>query len=518
MRASHRVVDNGCTVGFIIDGNFYSSSTVRQYIDIVDNVKLLKDGTLRVNKKLPELDYSNINKIEYNRLNNESPFVRDIQDKLVEWKKERAHSNVLQLEGPRQVGKTTELKKFAYSNYRYVIYVNMANDTYGFKEIAKRGINSLSMSAYCERAGLVRFNNSRKTILIIDEIQVSAEVYNSIRDMRGNLKCDVVVTGSYLGQTLNRSYFKPAGTVELLTMHQLSFTEFCRVIKIDKIFSEISPFGDSKPDEYSRINKAYEVYREIGGYPNVVKEYVVSKDKGKCLNIVAGILELVERESRSYFKDDRDKLIFSNVYVASMVEMCKEKRGSGKSMIEGIVEQLTDNNNSKLLVSRKEVSNAITWLVYCGILGTCDLYNEGNTSDKQIARRVYFTDCGVANYIAYKLNLNSSVKEGILTETFAYNELRKICDREFSERIVNESVPCFSIFNGYELAFVLTDTNDKVYGIEVKTTAGEPKSLKKFLEHKKIDIAVLAKDTHGGKKDGYLTIPIFALCKFPYTH
>lgn len=53
--------------------------------------------------------------------------------------------------------------------------------------------------SYCSRANLPAYKDTRDTILIIDEIQTSAEIYNSLRDLKRSLNCDIAVTGSYLG-------------------------------------------------------------------------------------------------------------------------------------------------------------------------------------------------------------------------------------------------------------------------------------------------------------------------------
>ena len=65
----------------------------------------------------------------------------------------------------------------------------MAQDLWNLKNIAGK-------------AGLPHFADSKKTILIIDEIQQSAFVYNAIRTIEENISCDLIVTGSYLGRFL----------------------------------------------------------------------------------------------------------------------------------------------------------------------------------------------------------------------------------------------------------------------------------------------------------------------------
>lgn len=58
---------------------------------------------------------------------------RDVQNELLNWKNKRHHT-VLQIEGPWHVGKTHEVKKFVYSHYKQVVYVNLVRDEYGFEE------------------------------------------------------------------------------------------------------------------------------------------------------------------------------------------------------------------------------------------------------------------------------------------------------------------------------------------------------------------------------------------------
>ena len=59
---------------------------------------------------------------------------RDVQNELLNWKNKRHHT-VLQIEGPWHVGKTHEVKKFVYSHYKQVVYVNLVRDEYGFEDL-----------------------------------------------------------------------------------------------------------------------------------------------------------------------------------------------------------------------------------------------------------------------------------------------------------------------------------------------------------------------------------------------
>ena len=53
-------------------------------------------------------------------------------------------------------------------------------------------------------------------MVVIDEIQESARVYSLIRQFAREFQCHFAVAGSYLGKTVEKEYFLPAGdTVEL---------------------------------------------------------------------------------------------------------------------------------------------------------------------------------------------------------------------------------------------------------------------------------------------------------------
>lgn len=159
----------------------------------------------------------------------------------------------------------------------------------------------------------------------------------------------------------------------------------------------------------------------------------------------------------------------------------------------------------------------IEWLIYCGIIGRSHLYLDGNKRNMVASRRTYYIDCGIANYIAIKAKLTDSDREGLLTETFTYSELLRLCKKKYSDKVVNESLPCFSVYENYELDFMLFDKDNKAYGIEVKTNTGDPKSLKDYLDKGLVDKGIVAKMTTGGHGEKFDTIPIYTVgARFPY--
>ncbi|MDE7476358.1 MAG: AAA family ATPase, partial [Lachnospiraceae bacterium] len=481
MIATHKVkTGDQKTIGFMIDDVFYTNYYIRQYIQDIDNLSLQENGMPEAEKELPELDYKKvfIDK-EYEKLVTENPFVRDVQDELLAWKEDKLHQ-VLQLEGTRQVGKTTELLKFAYKNYEFVIYVSLAADSYDFQEVVRNGSTPLAFESYCRRAGLPSFANGKNTILIIDEIQLSQKVYNAIRTLNRNVNCDIIVTGSYLGQTIMGGYFLPAGTVSYVKMYPLSFAEFCRIYDKDSLLEKIDLFGASEQSEYDALFALYDIYRRIGGYPAVIKKYVESGNYHECYQVIADLLNTFEKESRNYFQTSKEPIIFKSVYREAMIAMCRERKGSGNKIVELVTNIV--KSSEKLLVSRDEISNAKTWLIYSGIIGECGCYIDGDIMAYRPARRLYYMDCGIAGYIGADTEVEQGNIEGVLTETFVFAELYRLFTERFSKSKVKGDTPCFSIIGQNELDFMLFDRENRSYGIEVKTNDGAPKSLRVYMD------------------------------------
>lgn len=107
-------------------------------------------------------------------------------------------------------------------------------------------------------------------------------------------------------------------------------------------------FGKDDDLKYDELTNLYEIYKQIGGYPEVIKRYCEFNDINACHDVIEGLLETFQKESRNYFQDSKEQ---------------------------------------KTLVSRDEISNAISWLAYSGIIGECGIYNNGDVNQYISARR-----------------------------------------------------------------------------------------------------------------------------------
>ena len=520
------------TVGFITDSNeFYTVEFIKQNIAGFSNITLDNNGTVKGKSRLPIVYYSTLQKERYVKEVKKNNFERDIQKDLEYWRKHNSDI-ILQLDGSRQIGKTTELTKFAYKNYEYVVYINLVQDNNLFYDtVLKNSVNLYSMNQYCTLRGLPPFHNSSKTILIIDEVQYNSLVYNKLRELRNVLNCHIIITGSYLGRLLKSKYFKPMGTVEILTMFNLSFSEFLKVFNKIELLNKLNLYGKSNDKEYEELFNYYNIYRQIGGYPAVIKEYLKTKNIASCMNIISRLLDVFDIELNEDDNDIKDRELQNYIYKEAILRMLQNKKGSGKDLIEDVTNDIKRNSN--MIVSKSDVNRAIKLLIYSKIIGTSSLcangdivnlhanrrlyYLDGDIVNLHANRRLYYLDCGIVNYLTSTNFIIDSDKEGLITETFVFCELYRLFFSKFSDMKVKGATPSFAIYNEYELDFLIIGMDNTVYGIEAKTKTGTVKSLKVFIDKKIIDKGIVAKASKGGINEQYMTIPIFAVgYRFPY--
>ena len=516
MKAIYRVKNSeNKTVGFILDNKKYIPYySVLYNISLIENLTSDSNGVIKSKKgTLPVSYIKDINFNKYKDLCRKNPLRRDVQSELEKWKQNWSNY-VLYLTGARQTGKTTELTKFAYKNYEQVIYINLAEDDClkNFEETVLTNSLFFGMINYCRKAGLEDFSNKSSTLLIIDEIQISPKVYNKIRALQSELNCHIAITGSYLGRVLKSEYFKPAGNMYEVEMLSLSFREFCRAFGLEELLMSIDIYGNSDDMDYKKLTAAYEVYRDIGGYPAVVSEYKKTKNKENCYTIIKTIIDRFAEESAPNYEDDKCEIIFNNVYKAAIKNMASEKKGTSSRDIQDITSFV--KTDTKEHVSRYEINRAVTWLKYSKILGSCDLYNQGKVTDLLNERRFYFMDCGIATYNSRTTPIDNETIRGIIAENFVYTELYRV----YKKGILKGDKPCCSVCGNYELDFMLVDRNDKKYGIEVKSkSSSKHASLDYYLKEKFIDVAYLAEISRGGIGKTIKTIPIYTVgCRFPY--
>ena len=445
---------------------------------------------------------------------------RAIYDELLKWK-HRNSGKVLELKGARQSGKTFILDKFARENYKVYIYINMAQSSgEQFLDCLERAAVWVPGTPRIEKPLHKtfqlfdsRFADNEDTIIVIDEIQESAKVYSRIREFAREFQCQFVVTGSYLGKTIEKGYFLPAGDTEDLLLNTLSFEEFLEALGKREIFDKIDLYGSSDHQSYDELKEYYDIYCEIGGYPAVVNCYLETKDMEECRKILKQIIRIFIEESTRYFGSVLGMNLFEQIFPAIAQLSVREKKGNSDLITELSDIIYSDESNR---TTKKNINNAIAWLYRSDIIGYCGKAVECDPINTRPNMRFYFRDIGVARYFLKAGGVKRMAVSGYLSENFVYLDLL----RRTQNMEITGTTPLFGTYKTGEIDFLVGNVaNDKTYGIEVKSGKSEGKTAQLLLDDGKVEAVYFLKgDTYGGIAGRKITVPIYLAnrVKFDY--
>lgn len=439
---------------------------------------------------------------------------RDIYKNLLKWKKDDT-GQVLQVSGARQVGKTYILKKFAYENFRHVIYISMAESSgEQFLQCLDK-VNEWEPGTPREEKPVHKafelfdreFSDTKDTVIIIDEIQESSKVFNLVRTLAREFDCYAIITGSYLGRLLSKEFFLPAGDFEDLTMETLTFPEFAEAFGKRELYESIDLFGGSEPEKYKELKECFNLYQRIGGYPSVVNIYLEHKSLERCDAELGRLMSIFTNESKRYFDDVMETDTFEKLFHGIAVTLIREKQGAG-DLVEDLSKIVYKQESGRF--TKKMINHAISWLRSSHIIGyasksiDCDYLNIKEND------RFYFLDVGIAHYFVARAGADEATISGIVAENFVYLSLL----RRISQDIAGNA-PWFATYGKIkgELDFFvrsLVDYNN--YGIEVKAGSNSGKTVSRLLQDGKIDYVYYLKgDTQGGRTEDKKTqtVPLY---------
>ena len=448
---------------------------------------------------------------------------RIIYDQLLDWKNDTSHST-LEVSGARQVGKTYIINKFADENFRHKIYINLFEQSgQQFMECYKQATSWTPGTKRPEhplhdafRLFDIEFTDSDDTVIIIDEIQESAEIYNRIREFTRQFKSHFIITGSYLGKIYESDFRYSSGDVTTIPIYTLSFEEF--LLAYDSaLYEQYQNLSLDTPDSgniYTLLKEAYDIYCQVGGYPKVVETYLETRSFEKAQGVLIKIIDTFTNESIRYFTDILDTRVFTQIFLSICRILNRESRGLKEDSISEELQKLVTRDYSSN-ISKAVCNRAISWLYFSGIIGFCAKITEMDVLDFKPASRCYFMDLGLANYYLTLTGTDAATLSGTLNENFVYINLKK--RQDFPAEIAFET-PAFATYKGGEIDFVAQTLKNRVrYLIEVKAGKGTATTSLKALEHGKADhLLYLKGDTKGGIDKKVRTLPIYLLELFNF--
>ncbi len=436
---------------------------------------------------------------------NEMYLKRKIDSYLISWK-ENTDRKPLIVKGPRQVGKTESIRRFAKDNYESIIYINFVEEP-KYKMITDDGYRVEDMIRNISRIDPSKRFVPEKTIFIFDELQEYPEIATALKFFKIDGRFDVICSGSLLGIHYKRIESNSVGYKTDYEMYSMDFEEFLWAKGYDNAviedmllhMREQKPFNELEMKQYSNYFLDYCI---LGGMPAVVCEYIKNDTFEGTLDIQHQLLNDYREDIRKY-AEGLDQTRILNVFEQIPIQLAKD--------------------NKKFQISKvasgarfKDYRGCIEWLRDAGIVNICYCMNfpelplKGNYDDSKY--KLYFFDTGL--FVAMldeeaqddlRANKNLGVYKGALYENIVSEALRKC---------------------GYDLYYYKKDdstleedffvrTQEYLVPVEVKAVKGTAKTLRTLIQSKSYpDIQWGIKFTAGniGFSDNIYTFPYF--CTF----
>jgi len=430
---------------------------------------------------------------------------RKIDSFLSEWKTSENRKPLI-VKGPRQVGKTESIRRFAETEYQDIVYINFVEEP-KYKKITEDGYKTEDIIRNISRIDPGKKFEPGQTLIFFDELQEYPEIATALKFFCIDGRFDVICSGSLLGIHYKRIESNSVGYKSDYDMYSMDFEEFLWAkgygdVVVEEMLEHMrtqKPFNETEMTTYSNLFLDYCI---LGGMPAVVREYIKRDTFEGTLAIQRQLLEDYKEDIRKY-AEGLDQTRILNVFEQIPLQLAKD--------------------NKKFQISKvasgarfKDYRGCIEWLRDAGVVNVCYCLNapelplKGNYDDTKY--KLYFFDTGL--FVAMldeeaqedlRANKNLSVYKGALYENIVGEALVKL---------------------GYGLYYYKKDdstleedffvrTKDCLVPVEVKATRGTAKSLRTLIRSEAYpDISWGIKLMAGniGTSDDIITFPYF--CTF----
>lgn len=396
---------------------------------------------------------------------------------LEQWRKAPSRKPLV-IRGARQVGKTTLIHEFGKQFEQY-IYINLecSKDAQLFEQFDD--IDQLTTRIFLEKR--MRREETKDTLLFIDEIQESPKVVNLLRYFKEEMPdLSVIAAGSMLETLLGKNLTFPVGRVEYRVLRPVSFEEFLKATEEDLLLEEYLKTPIEKYAEKALL-RAFHIYALLGGMPEIIQHYSEHRDVTALGTIYDALISSYLQDAEKYAKSEQQlQLIRFSIHQAML------KAGQRTTF------QRFGNSN----YSSKAIGEVLRALEKTHLLHI--LYPVTGTKlplepDYKKTPRIQFLDSGLINYFA-----------GLQKDIIATDDLDKVYNGTLIEHLVGQELLSFQSLSLDKLHFwvrqkkqsdaeidFLYPYEGKLIPIEVKSGAtGKLKSLQVFMDRSALHFAI----------------------------
>ncbi|MCD4755926.1 MAG: ATP-binding protein [Deltaproteobacteria bacterium] len=206
------------------------------------------------------------------------------------------------LRGARQVGKTWLVRDLAKRQRLKLIELNFERLPNLADLFSENNPEEILRNIEAELATTIRPYSS---LLFLDEIQAAPELFSKLRWFKEDMQeLPVVAAGSLLDFALNKyQYSMPVGRITYFHLEQLSFFEFVLGTGNEALYKKLLSFSleTGMPESlHEKCMGLYHDYCLVGGMPEVVQEWVNSKNLKSCIKIQQDLLATYRDDFHKY--------------------------------------------------------------------------------------------------------------------------------------------------------------------------------------------------------------------------
>lgn len=422
---------------------------------------------------------------------------RYLLENLKDWKGSKNRKPLI-IQGARQVGKTWLMKAFGKEAYENVIYINFESSE-RLQGLFTEDFNISRILAALEIEANQKIS-SENTLLIFDEIQEAEKGLTALKYFYEKApELHIIAAGSLLGISIQKTTSFPVGKVDFLQLFPLSFIEFLEnvgeEILVENLKKEnweiLKPF-------HEKIINYLRLYYYVGGMPEVVSEYLQSKDLNKVRELQNSILRGYENDFAKHAPVESIQKI-KLVWTSIISQLAKENR-------KFIYGQLKSGARAK------DFEGAIQWLVDAGLI-----LKVARTENPKIplkayadfdAFKLFLIDIGLLNAVA-KLDAKILLeKNNIMTEFKGASTEQFVCQ----QLVIKHELYYWIASRGISEIDFLIQKENNIIPIEVKAEENlKSKSLMVYCEKYKPNKALKVSMSYFRTDEYYNNVPLYGV-------
>ena len=333
---------------------------------------------------------------------------------------------ILLIEGARQIGKSFIIRDLGTRLFKNFVEINFAEDADGkemFRNVRTTDDFYFTLSAIAGK----RLGNAEDTLVFLDEIQQYPQFLTMLKFLRQDGRYRYIASGSLLGVTLRSTTSIPIGSILRKKMYQLDFEEFliANGVGEDAISAmrQACQVGESLREEvHEMMMKHFRRYLLVGGMPDVVNEYLSTKNIVKVRHLQNVICQLYKDDAAKYAETAGRNMLIRRIY-----DMIPSQMENKKKRI--VARDIQDKKGDRF----ERYDEEFEYLISSGI--ALDVHAVSNPryplteSVQKNLLKLYLNDVGILTSLLYANNIQAvmsdekSINLGAVYESVVAQEL-----------------------------------------------------------------------------------------------